>query len=950
MPTTLTLIFFLSGVAALVFEALWFRLAGLSLGNSVWSATVVLSAFMAGLTLGNALIARLHRRVTRPVRLYAWLELAIGVGGVGAVLLLPELAHAFRALFSALADAPWLLNGVRLGTAFVILVIPATAMGATLPVLTEALSRADPNFAANIGRLYGWNTLGAMLGAIATEAFLVRSFGVLGSGLFAASLNLIAAAIGLRLANAHEPRAAPAIAAEQRRALSLNGYRYLIVGFLSGAVMLALEVVWFRFLLLSYDGTSLIFAVMLAVVLAGIALGALAAGRLARRDERSHRWLRHVSALSAVFVVMTYGGFDLFTVHQILHRTTALEFVGLAAFLMLPVAVLSGAAFTMVGRGVEDELGSPLRSAGVATLWNTVGATLGSLCAGFVLLPLLGMELSLFVLAGVYAVTALLAPADGVAENACVRRVGHSAVALAAACLIFFPFGLMQRSFFVIVQRALPDQTLVATREGLTETVRYYRRDVFGAPHFYRLVTDGYSMSANTIPAKRYMKLYVYLPLALHADARDALLISFGVGSTAKALTDSAGLRHIDVVDISRDILEMSSVIYPDAENPLRDERVRVHVEDGRFFLNTSSRKYDLITSEPPPPKIAGVVNLYSQEYFELIREHLNEGGYATYWLPAHQLEPLDALVIIKAFCNAFDDCSLWSGGGLEWMLMGSRGEPARVPAQAFARQWRDSKVGPELVSLGFEAPEQLGSLFMGDARLLKALTESVPPLTDNRPLRLSDKLIREQGREPLYEMLMDETERLERFETSDLIARLWPAELKTASAAFFRYERFIKNHLTEDRYRIANDPFLWEAIDDVLTNSHLETLPLWLLGTDAVAQRVAEELAAGGESAPKLELELALGDVSRRDYAAALARVRRHVAVDPDGVSVGEMSLLLYLLAKNDLVEEVRAVIDGLDGREAQELRSFIDWFDSKFGHRVETSSTPAADSPARR
>jgi spermidine synthase len=174
------------------------------------------------------------------------------------------------------------------------------------------------------------------------------------------------------------------------------------------------------------------------------------------------------------------------------------------------------------------------------------------------------------------------------------------------------------------------------------------------------------------------------LPLALRSEARDALLISFGVGSTAKALTDSAGLRHIDVVDISREILEMSSIIYPDAGNPLQDKRVDVHVEDGRFFLGTTARKYDLITSEPPPPKVSGVVNLYSREYFTAIREHLNPGGYTSYWLPVYQLEPLDTLAIISAFCAAFDDCSLWAGAGLEWMLLGSNGADGQVSAAAF--------------------------------------------------------------------------------------------------------------------------------------------------------------------------------------------------------------------------------------------------------------------------
>ena len=177
MRLTLALIFFLSGASALVFESLWFRLAGLSLGNSVWSASLVLAAFMGGLALGNALIARLHRRVSHPIRLYAGLEFAIGFAGIAVVLLLPQLPALLGPALGGLAELPLLLNAVRLAIAFSILVIPAIAMGATLPVLVHALSRKNTNFGANVGWLYGWNTFGAMLGALTAELALVPFFG-----------------------------------------------------------------------------------------------------------------------------------------------------------------------------------------------------------------------------------------------------------------------------------------------------------------------------------------------------------------------------------------------------------------------------------------------------------------------------------------------------------------------------------------------------------------------------------------------------------------------------------------------------------------------------------------------------------------------------------------------------------------------------------------------------
>jgi len=928
MSATLVFIFFLSGVAALTFEALWFRLAGLSLGNSVWSATLVLAAFMAGLSLGNALIARFHHRVANPLRLYARLELAIGIGGFAGVLVLPQLNALLAPVFTSLVDVPWLLNAVRLGTAFTVLVVPATAMGATLPVITEALSRSNPNFGATLGQLYGWNTLGAMLGAIGAETVLVRWFGIASTGLVALLINIVVAAIALRLAEAHEPRSTAPIVSAVRTPLSGRTRRYLLAGFLSGAVMLALEVVWFRFLLLAYAGTALIFAVMLTVVLAGIGFGGIAAGHLARSDDRCYRWLRHVTALSAALVMLTYYGFDLFTEGQIRQEPNLAEFVGFAVFLMLPVALLSGAAFTFVARAVNEELGSSIRTTGIAAFWNTVGSMAGSLLAGFLLLPLLGMERSLFALAAAYCVTALIVPAPHADGSAWPRRSAHAALAAAAACLVFFPFGLMQRSFFTIMERMMAKSTLVETREGLTETIRYFRHDVYGAPHYYQLVTNHHSMSGTSVQARRYMKLYVYLPLALRPDSRDALLISFGVGSTAKALTDSVNLEHVDVVDISRDILALSSVVYPEG-NPLGDERVRVHVEDGRFFLNTTSRKYDLITSEPPPPNLAGVVNLYSEEYFHLLREHLTPGGYATYWLPVHQLAPLDTLAIVKAFCNAFENCSLWSGGGHEWMLMGSNGSGERVSAAAFSAQWRDPRLAPELAALGFEVPEQMGSLFMADAPLLEALTERVAPLTDNYPWRLSSFVAGDRGRVALYEQIMDEDERRARFAKSAYIDAIWPLELKEPSARYFRYDRIIKNLFTENRYQDARDPFPWEALDEMLVHTSLETLPLWLLGSDHRVQAVAAALAPGVE--PRRDLDLALGSIASRDFGTALEHTRHYLdgKTDPDPA---DLSLLLYVLAKNGRLPEADALIDGFDAARAAEMKAFVGWYRPKF------------------
>jgi hypothetical protein len=295
-----------------------------------------------------------------------------------------------------------------------------------------------------------------------------------------------------------------------------------------------------------------------------------------------------------------------------------------------------------------------------------------------------------------------------------------------------------------------------------------------------------------------------------------------------------------------------------------------------------------------------------------------------------HQLQPLDTLAIIKAFCTQFEDCSLWAGAGLEWMLLGSNGADGPVTADAFSAQWRDERVRHELIALGFESPEQLGSLFMADAPHLAAITAGVAPVTDNYPLRISGRLVGVPGREALYGSVMDESERLVRFERSAYIERIWPSQLIQASVPYFRYEGMIKDYFTSGLYSDTRKPYSWEAIDDVLTNTSLETLPLWLLGTDRDAQRIAHGLAEDGTLTPEIELQLAVGRLAQRDYAGALVHTQRSLANAEAGVR--NLSLLLYVLAKNGLLEDATAVIADVDASRTPEIRSFLDWYDARF------------------
>jgi len=872
MTRLLCLIFFLSGAAALLFETLWFHQAGLALGNTVWASSLVLAGFMGGLALGSGLAGRLGHRLRRRVRAYAGLELWIGASGLALVLLLPVLTPILAPVLAPFRDAPWLLNPLRLAIAFALLLAPSTAMGATLPLLVLELCARDPRFGRALGQLYGWNTLGAVAGAVAGHVGLLAWLGVRGTAGVAAGANVLAAALALGLARRAGPPAGALAAPPPVNRLTARAGALLAAAFVTGAAVLALEVVWFRFLLLFVLGGSLAFALMLAIVLAGIGLGGLLAAAWLSRSAGVHRHVPALALAAGALCVATYALFDLVAAPlatRVVYRWPGMLALGVP--LMLPVSLVSGVLFTVLGDAVERESRGAGRAAGFLVVANTAGAMTGALLGGFGLLSGLGIEASIRALAAAFGATALLAALGGARPRG---ASGAAPLALAvagfAAAIGLFPSGLLREHYIQYPVRRMAAREgshLVAAREGLTETVLYLRKDRYGEPEYWRLVTNSHSMSTTALKARRYMQLFVYWPIAVHPDPRHALLISYGVGATAKALVQTRALETIDVVDVSRDILELSELVFPDPrEHPLRDPRVRVHVEDGRFFLQTTDRRYDLVTGEPPPPKAAGIVSLFTREHFRLIRERLAPGGIATYWLPAHSLRERESKAVIRAFCEVFADCSLWNGADLDWILVGTRDAAGPVSPERFAAQWNDPVVGPELVRLGVERPEQLGALFLADAEALRALTRDTPPVVDDRPKRIGEKPMTASVR-PGYRRWTAPGPARERFAESALVRRLWPPEMARATLPWFEAQALVNVSLGPD---FAGPGVRLRRVHELLTETALVTLPLWQLGHHADTQRAARDALRAGHRGSALDAELAAGALARRNYAEA--------------------------------------------------------------------------------
>jgi predicted membrane-bound spermidine synthase len=910
MRILLCFVFFLSGVAGLIFEALWFRMAGLTFGNSVWASSLVLSSFMGGLALGNALTARHGFRIHQPIRFYARIEILVGIFGCGLVLLFPMFPRLFAPLFRPFLETPAVLNPLRLGLAFVILLIPTTAMGATLPVMVKALNRWRPDFGTVLGQLYGWNTLGAMTGALAAEAVLIGAFGLAGSAVVAAVLNFTAAGLALLI-----HRSAPTAVEGEEGApppleMTPEFRRFALAAFGAGGILLALEVVWFRLLQLFVPATSHSFAVMLFVVLLGIGAGGVASAHWLKRRPDAYRLFPHLAVGAGLLVVWSYIRFEgLPASHPTPIGDNGLVTFRLAFHLMFPVSFASGILFTFLGRAAFEECGEETRAVGKIAFFNTLGAMLGAIFAGWVLLPGAGVERSLFVLAVGYLAVATLGPWKWLAAES-GRRRALVLGALGASCalsLALFPFGLMRNHFIpaVVGIYGNPDTEIVEVREGLNETIIYAQERWHGEVFATRLITNAISMAADDPNGKRYMKYFVYWPLAFHPEVKKALLISYGVGQTAKALTDSAEIEDIDIVDLSAEVLDTHRVIFPEeGTSPLDDPRVDVHVEDGRFFLLTSGESYDLITAEPPPLMMAGVVNLYTQEYFQLLHERLNEGGYVTYWLPVRLIAVSDAKAVCKAFCNVFEDCSLWRGGKLELVLAGSRGAKGQVDPARFRRQWDDATVGRELEVLGLEVPELLLATFLGDSTFLEEFTAGAAPLTDNFPHRLS----RAPHTEPDYyhQNVLAHVDAAERYRHSEFLKEMLPRPLRDGGLEHYEWQTMVDWAL--DVY-LGKRPIPLEPLDRVLTQTRLRTTALWLLGEFMEPSGAVEALVARGEVDGEVAFILGLRALAERRFLEADEHFKRAQELERGGTGLENHSYRILALGYGGQLEEARAL-----------------------------------------
>jgi spermidine synthase len=935
----LCVVLFLSGTGALIFETLWLRVSGLAFGNSVWAAALILSSFMAGLALGNALAASSRIRRWRPLHLYGVLELLVAFFGCTIVFGLPVLGDLMRPVWQTLWNYQPMLLGLRFVVSFLILLAPTTAMGLTLPVIIEDPFLRGTEFGRAIGFLYGSNTLGAMLGAVLGEAYLIGAFGLYRTSVAAGVTLCIAAAIALAISRFGTQYVAgfkgADLSADSKFPLSFAvnyrlPWRFLFVSFGTGLIFLALEVIWFRFLRLYVASSPTAFAIMLAVVLAGIGVGGLVAGGVFRSSRGLKQMLAILLLAAAILVLLSYLFFpgELFRMPTGVFNLRWWQIAVLCVALMFPVAVLSGILFPVIAAEVQTHVRDRMNSTGITALFNTSGAAIGPLVATFVLLPSLGYQQSLICCAAGYALLSLL-----LIERAAWsfrRPAGITVVTLWITLLlglVVFPYRRTEAHFahasrpYEVDEQGRLLARVVKRIEGTSDTWQLLRRDLFGEPYYYRLLSDAFSMSATNPRNQRYMRLFAYLPLAFHPAAKNVLLLCYGCGVTADAFTRKSSVERIDVVDISKEVFALadfySGISY---SNPLRDPRVNTVVQDGRFFLQASPQKYDIISGEPPPPKVAGAVNLYTQEFFSLMRSRLKENGIATFWLPINQLKVDETKAILRAFHNAFPNASVWVGAGQDWIMMGINGPGRRVSEDELRQLWNDPATGADLRTIGIEVPQQLGSLFLMDGNEIDQATHNIAPLTDVYPKRLTDEPWDDEANHRFALNYLIGPAAVQRFVHSSLINQIWPETLNAAAAqldSFFivRQSRYLSETIGSNKLA---------ELDLYLRRSRLRIPVLEVLGSDGLRVSIAERVAKRSET-PPLEVmpDLIAGALAQRNIDRAIQLLEREKGRGVFGTN--DMFLLTYLYCLNGRVEKAETLI--ADKSAGIKKDWFVDW-----------------------
>lgn len=737
-----------SGMTGLIYQVVWTKLLTLVFGVTLLAISTVLSSFFGGLALGSWLGGKWVDRRGQGFKWYGAAEMLIGLYAVLFPLLLEANNHVYAMLAHGSGFGFYGLSLIKFALAALILIVPTTLMGATLPMLSRAVAGPQNRFARDVGGLYTVNTVGAIIGAILSAFYLIPSFGMRAILFSVGGLNIALGAAAFILSRSYsEPPgedAPEATKSTPEEALTLpSGFAALVLaGFaVSGFTGLAYEVIWTRILGFVLTGTIYAFAVVLAVFLCGIALGSLVFSAFLDRIKSMGKVITLLAVVEALIGLSSIGlltlydmlpSFEFYTridTTQDWGHMIYLSFFTCFITLLVPTFLL-GATFPLVCKvysrrpeGIGTKIGN------IYSL-NTVGGILGSFASGFVLIPLIGMQNSVVLMGLVnIAIGALFLVANPFRNKKSYAMLGAAAaatVALLATLPDNMPLSL-HKSFLVVGEK------VIFYKEGSAATVMVAERE--GKSFIVsnkRLWVNGNMATAAFYEGLQINRFQGVLPMVLHPDPKDILVICFGSGTTFGTLSQFP-VNRVDNVEIAPTVVEAAPNFSKENRDVLNNPVSKRNFDDGRSFLAATPRKFDVITEEPMHPALAGVVNLYTKEYYELAKAHLKEGGMMSQWIPLYNLSVEDVRLMVKTFQSVFPHTTIWLANTDIFMI----GSPSKLHIDygRLVERIERPNIKELLSEIDLEDPAEFLATFIMNEDRVRAYTEGAEVMSDDMPV-----------------------------------------------------------------------------------------------------------------------------------------------------------------------------------------------------------------------
>ncbi|MCP4606651.1 MAG: tetratricopeptide repeat protein [Proteobacteria bacterium] len=744
---------FISGAAGLAYEVVWSRMFVVPLGNSSDATALVLAAFMLGIALGARLLGGLADRVRSPLKLYAVVEIGLGLYALIMPLLIGAISSTdiFRGSFE---DQPLAAIG-RLASAGLLVAFPSMAMGATLPVLVRALSSKRLDVRQRIGIVYGANTIGAAVGASIAGFIAIPLFGLTLTSAGSACLSFAAAFIVLAVRSLAGDPVSDSVdnvvdgssdeAAVPSRSIALAA---LIAATASGFVMLAAEVLWARILTFVFGHDTYAFAVLLAIVLLGLGVGGLVYRKLADRDPAlvvslllgltAMALLDSFWVASSLIIKLGRDPFGLGTLGD-LANSLRLEFFREILFtpvLVFIPAVLAGATFPAACAFYAGPVAKTGRRVGTATLVNGFGSAAGALFTSFILVSWLGIEGSFLALALLLAATSVVVMIiSGRLSTRHRLAILVTPVALTVLVAAIMPASQPRAMLGEAVGKK--HQRILYYEEGRTGTVSVTENTINGEK---QLFMNAVNEVTTRLVHDQSFKLLGHLGPLLHPQPKNGLMICLGAGLSAGAALVHP-LARLDVVELSAAIPRAAALWGEENNGALKDPRFHLHVADGRHFLNESLESYDVVMVDSTHPKAVDSWILYTKEFYELVHTRLSRDGIAVQWVPLHGLSEREFKIIVRTFQSVFPETTLWVNVGFEiygqaaYVKMVGTTEPLLIDYRELALRLKEPRIEQDLKPFGMAAPEELLNSFLAGPKVVQMWTEGLPIQTDNHPI-----------------------------------------------------------------------------------------------------------------------------------------------------------------------------------------------------------------------